>query len=189
MPFFSFLKDNSDITDITWRDRERFGPFDKASQHLMRGKSELSFAERELIAAYVSSLNECQYCFGSHQSVAKAFGISENLIAVMVYDLDRAGLSPKQKTIFDYVKSLTLTPSKVVQAEAQAVFDAGWSERTLQDVICIVGLFSFYNRLLDGHGVKGNDVMYNFAGEFLSKKGYSVPWFINWIKHLIKKPY
>lgn len=189
MPFFSFLKDNSDITDITWRDRKRFGPFDKASQHLMRGKSELTFAERELIAAYVSSLNSCQYCFGSHKSVAKAFGISESLLTNITSDLESAGLSQKQKPIFSYVKLLTLTPHKVIQKDAQAVFDAGWSERTLQDVICIVGLFCFYNRLLDGHGVKGSSTMYDFAGTFLSKKGYSVPWFINLVKYLIKKPY
>lgn len=189
MPFFSFLSENSDITDITWPNRRRFGPLDKVSQQLMRGPSDLTVAERELIAAYVSALNECQFCFGSHLAVAQEFGVSADLLQAMQDDLTSAPLQEGQRPIFAYVKKLTLSPAKLVQADADAVFQAGWSEQALQDVICIVGLFSFYNRLLDGHGVKGHDAMYNFAGPFLAKKGYGVPWFINWIKGFIKKPY
>jgi alkylhydroperoxidase family enzyme len=38
---------------------------------LLRGESPLSEAERELIAAYVSHLNNCIFCRNSHASAAK----------------------------------------------------------------------------------------------------------------------
>ena len=39
---------------------------------LLRGDSSLSRGERELIAAYVSSGNECEYCAASHGASAAA---------------------------------------------------------------------------------------------------------------------
>jgi hypothetical protein len=39
-------------------------------QVLLRGESPLKEAERELIAAYVSSLNECMFCRDSHAAAA-----------------------------------------------------------------------------------------------------------------------
>ena len=54
-------------------------------------------------------------------------------------------------------------------------------------MICLTSLFNFFNRLLDGHGIKGNDKIYEYSGEHLTKRGYGVPWFINFIKPFIKK--
>jgi putative tryptophan/tyrosine transport system substrate-binding protein len=42
----------------------------------MRGPSPLTPGERELIAAYVSGIDDCQYCYGVHAEPAKAFGIA-----------------------------------------------------------------------------------------------------------------
>ena len=39
---------------------------------MLRGPSSLSRGERELIAAYVSALNDCQYCTSSHAACAAA---------------------------------------------------------------------------------------------------------------------
>ena len=71
MPFFKQLHELSDITDITWNNRKRLGPFDKASLEIMRGKSGLSSAQKEVFAAFVSGLNACQFCYGPHAAVAK----------------------------------------------------------------------------------------------------------------------
>ena len=39
---------------------------------LLRGPSTLTRGERELIAAYVSGLNDCRYCSSSHSATAAA---------------------------------------------------------------------------------------------------------------------
>ncbi|MEO1626701.1 MAG: hypothetical protein AAFV25_16220, partial [Bacteroidota bacterium] len=102
-------------------------------------------------------------------------------------DIDQAPIDPKEKPLFQYLKKLTLHPSKLVQEDAQKVFEAGWREEDLQDVILIACLFNFYNRLLDGHGIKGNPAIYQFGADHLHKSGYGVPWFINLIKGSIRK--
>lgn len=187
MAFFKNLDSFSDITDITWSDRKRLGPLDKASQEIMRGKSRFSNAQKEVFAAYVSGLNACSFCYGSHAAVAKNFGVNTNIIEALIEEIDTAPVNENEKPIYKYLKKLTQTPSKLIQKDADAVFAAGWSEKDLQDVILIGCLFNFYNRLLDGHGVKGSPAIYQFGAEHLHKKGYSVPWFIGYIKGFIKK--
>lgn len=187
MPFFKYLDDYSDITDITFNDRKRYAPLDKFTDLLLRGDSTLSITEREIIAAYVSSLNECDFCSGVHAEVAVNFGVDKTLIENLINDIDQADIPPKFKTLLKYVKKLTLTPGRLVMKDAQDVYDEGWSEKGLSDAVCVCSLFNFYNRLLDGHGIKGNDKIYKLSANHLFKRGYSVPWFIKAIKGFIRK--
>lgn len=187
MAFFSYLDEQSDITDITFNDRPRLGPMDKASQEIMRGKSAFSEAEREIMAAYVSGLNACAFCHGSHKAVAEQFGIKPQLIEQLVEDIDSTPIKESLKPVFHYLKKLTLSASKLTESDVERVKNAGWSEEALHEAILVGCLFNFYNRLLDGHGIKGNSAIYQFGGEHLAKNGYGVPWFIGLIKNTIKK--
>lgn len=187
MPFFKHLDDNSDITDITFNDRKRLGPLDKVAQRIMRGKSPLSAAEKEMMAAFVSGLNACQFCYGSHAAVAAQFGVEADIIEQLIVDIDQAPINEKLKPLFHYLKKLTLTPSKLVQNDVDQVLAAGWTEEALYHTMLIGCLFNFYNRLLDGHGVKGNSFIYQLGGDHLSKNGYGVPWFISLIKQPLRK--
>lgn len=187
MPYFKHLDEYSDITDITFNDRKRFAPLDKFTHLVMRGDSPLSITEREMIAAFVSRLNECQFCHGIHTEVATNFGISKTLIEDLVTDIDQADVPAKFRALLKYVSKLTLYPSKITSKDAEAVFAAGWGEDGLYDAICVCSLFSLYNRLLDGHGIKGNDNIYRLGAVHLTKRGYSVPWFIKYIKGFIRK--
>ncbi len=187
MPFFKHLDHNSDITDITFNDRKRLGPLDKAAQRIMRGHSPLSTAEKEIMAAFVSGLNACQFCYGSHAAVAAQFGVEADLIEQLIEDIDQAPVSDKLTPIFHYLKKLTLSPSNIVQRDVDQVLAAGWTEEALYHAILIGCLFNFYNRLLDGHGVKGDTDFYQIGGEHLGKNGYGVPWFIRFIKPFIRK--
>ena len=104
MTYLSYLDENSDITDITWRNRRRFAPLDTFCEDIMRGASELSTAEKELIAAYVSGLNACQFCFGSHQAVSANFGVEAEIIEQLVADIDSTKFSEKLKVILRFAK-------------------------------------------------------------------------------------
>lgn len=187
MPFFKYLDENSDITDITFNDRKRLGPLDKVSQRIMRGKSPFTSGEKEMMAAYVSGLNACAFCHGSHKAVARQFGVESDVIEKLVEDIETAPVRDKLKPVFQYLRKLTLTPSKLLESDVYKVIEAGWKEEGLYHTILIGCLFNFYNRLLDGHGLKGNDLIYQFGGEHLYKNGYGVPWFIGWVKNIVKK--
>jgi len=47
-------------------------PLCELAEVLLRGPSTLTRGERELIASYVSSLNDCSYCTNSHAAFAAA---------------------------------------------------------------------------------------------------------------------
>jgi uncharacterized peroxidase-related enzyme len=138
----------------------------------MRQPSRVSAGERELIAAYVSGLNECRYCHGVHSVTAESFGVDPTLLTGMIENLERSPLEAKWVPLMAYVRKLTLSPSRLVAADAEAVFAAGWDERTLHDVINVVCLFSFMNRLADGHGIKGDKVVFAARGKSLMAGGY-----------------
>ena len=59
-------------------------------QALLRGESAFTVKERELMAAYVSGLNACQYCYGAHTAVADLFGVPKQVITGLVEDVDHS---------------------------------------------------------------------------------------------------
>ncbi|MEM7300770.1 MAG: peroxidase-related enzyme [Pseudomonadota bacterium] len=138
---------------------------------VMREESPLTVGERELIATYVSSLNACTFCAGSHEIYAEAFGIEEGLVAALLDDIDSAPVEDKLKPLFHYVKKLTVLPSKLVQRDADAVYDAGWDDEALYSAIQVCGLFNMMNRLVEGSGVNF-DYADDASGHPVSKPGF-----------------
>lgn len=139
---------------------------------VMRQDSELSIKDRELIAAYVSGLNNCQYCHGVHSVTARAFGVEEGDLVQLLEDIESAPVEERLKPILRYAKQLTLEPSKMTQQLAQDVRDVGWSEQALHDAVNVICLFNFMNRLVEGHGVKGESDLFDERGKALQENGY-----------------
>ena len=120
---------------------------------VLRGPSPLTAGERELIAAYVSGLNACQFCFNSHVEIAAAFDIQPRILDELLDDVEQASVSSKLKPMLSYVKKLTLTPSRLTPKDADNVRQAGWSDLALVDAVKVCSLFNFMNRLVFGTGV------------------------------------
>ncbi|MHA1563788.1 MAG: carboxymuconolactone decarboxylase family protein [Alphaproteobacteria bacterium] len=172
MPFFDFLDEESGVHRIADYHGAGFDHIDQFTEDVMRGPSSLSVAERELIAAFVSGLNACQFCHGVHSHTAAAYGVDLGLFDDLIADIDSAAVTPQLKPVLHYVRKLTQSPSRMTQADAQAVFDAGWDERALHDAVLVCAMFNFYNRLIEGHGVKGYDALFKDRGPRLQRSGY-----------------
>ncbi len=139
-------------------------------QILRDENSDLSLAERELIAAFVSGLNACSFCFGAHKLMARAFGVDGDLIEDLVADEQTANIDPKLRPLFAYLRKLTLMPAKISQKDVQGVLDAGWSEAALHDAVLICALFNFMNRVLDGAGISPKPIFENPSEEDLKQR-------------------
>jgi uncharacterized peroxidase-related enzyme len=172
MAKFPTLGDEATMPEILKMSPEAGAALLEMTEPIMRGPSSLTPGERELIAAYVSGLNECSYCHGVHSECAKAFGISGEAIDRMYDDLDGAGFEPKLVPLLKAAGKLTDKPSSITEADTQAVYDAGWDEKALHDAIMVAGAFNLMNRILEGHGVHGNDAMYKERGPMLKEHGY-----------------
>lgn len=133
----------------------------------LRNAGPLTPAHKELIAAYVSGLNACQYCYGVHSQTAQAFGLGAQALEDLLADIEE-----RLKPLLRYARKLTLEPTRMTDQDAQAVFAAGWTEAALHDAVLTVCLFNFMNRLLEGHGVKGNPGVFSTRGQALRDEGY-----------------
>jgi len=130
--------------------------------------------QRELIGAYTSGTNDCTYCYDTHKATAEAFGVDENLLESMLGDLDASGVDEKLKPVLRYVKKLTESPSRMLQADVDAIFDAGWDEDCFHYTVMICGLFNLMNRMMDGYGVKNTAKGRLMRGRKLVDTGYRV---------------
>jgi len=153
MPLFPSLPETPHLSDVFKAFPEQVRPLLAYHDALLRGDSPLSVAERELIAAFVSGLNACNFCFGAHKLYAQAFGVDEALIDALVADIGAAPVDEKLKPLLRYIAKLKDLPPRLEDADAQAVYDAGWSERALFDAIQVAALFNFMNRIVEGTGV------------------------------------
>lgn len=147
-------------------------PLIEYHEALLRGESPFTVAERELLAAYVSGVNACQYCHGAHTAAATQFGVPEQLIADLLTDVSTAEISPAMVPILNYIKKLTLTPTRMTQADADAVYAAGWSERALYDAIQICCLYNFMNRFVDGIGLTAIPEQFAMEGTLIKEGSY-----------------
>jgi uncharacterized peroxidase-related enzyme len=151
---------------------------------LLRGDSPFTAGERELIAAYVSRLNECNYCRAVHSQTAVALGIDVKSIANLLAsspdeDVRYAGnaadwrINPRMRPVLALLQKLTLSPGKIGATDVDAIFAAGWDDRALYDAVAICGLFNLMNRLVNGLGIEAPDAYMKLAAERLAKGGYA----------------
>ncbi|HBK92106.1 MAG TPA: peroxidase [Parvularcula sp.] len=153
MNLFPSLPETPHLADVYKRFPEHVKPLLEYHDRLLRGESPLSVGERELIAAYVSGLNACGFCYGAHKLYADIFGFDAQIVEQMVADLESAPIDSKLKPLLRYAAKLKNLPPQLTPDDAKAVYDAGWSERALFDTIQIAALFNYMNRIIEGTGV------------------------------------
>ena len=173
MTYLSSLPDDARLVDVFRAYPGPARPLLDLHEEVMRRPSPFTVAERELIAAYVSGLNECAYCHGVHTATAEAFGIPAGLLDRLLADVDTAPIDERLRPVLRYVGTLTRTPWKLTRADAEAVLAAGWSERALHDAALVCGLFNLMNRMVDGLGVRADDAYYGASASRLHQVGYA----------------
>ncbi len=136
---------------------------------ILRGPSPLKIAERELIAAYVSGLNACRFCYNAHTVYAERFGIAPQVFEAALAHLETAPLDERMKPILRLAKKLTEAPESVTAEDHSAIIAAGWPEEAVADVIFVTALFNFMNRVVSGFGVDAFDEIYDGRRQAIRK--------------------
>jgi uncharacterized peroxidase-related enzyme len=173
MPLLRGLPEDATLSDLrhTYADLlEKLRPY---GHRLMRGPSPLTPGERELIAAFVSGVNSCRFCYGAHSRVAQAFDIDQAALAALLDDIEHAAIDARLKPLLRYVRKLTATPSRMTEADAAAVYEAGWNDEALLHAIAVCAYFNNMNRLVDGAGIVGTPEGYSMAAQRLVTHGYA----------------
>lgn len=172
MPRIRSLPEKPTLADLRAKYSGLFDLLRPYGQQLMRGPSPFTPGERELIAAYTSATNACRYCHGVHRLVAEGFGIDEAVLDKLWSDIGSAPVDERMKPVLHYVRKLTETPSRVSDADADAVYAAGWSDEALVHAIAVCAYFNQMNRLVEGAGIVGSPESYAANAEALVARGY-----------------
>ena len=163
------------VSAVMRRFPEQAIPLTELTDIVMRsGDCEFTSEQRELIAAYASGKNGCTYCYNTHKATAEAFGVDPSLLEAMLDDLEASPIDERLKPVLRYVGKLTESPARVVQSDVDPIFAAGWDETAFHFAVMICGLFNFYNRLMDGYGVRNTAEFRSTRGAALADTGYAI---------------
>ncbi len=173
MGYLNQTKDFQGIADVFLRDPDRYAPLLQFIESVMAGASELTAAERELIAAHVSKLNGCSFCVGAHSWTLAAMDIDLALIESIERGNDHEALDGRLRVALRFAAKLTRTPDEIGKADIERLRRAGWSDQAIEDVISVVGLFNLVNRLVEAHGIKGSEDYFKQIGATLANQGYA----------------
>lgn len=112
---------------------------------------------QEVIASYVSMLNDCPYSLANHwANAAHLMGDADKAARVEKALKDKRPedeFSGEQLAMLRYAEKLTLHPGKIEEADVQAMKNAGIDDGEILEANQIIGYFNYVNRCLNGLGV------------------------------------
>ncbi|MEU8266698.1 peroxidase-related enzyme [Sphaerisporangium sp. NPDC049002] len=151
MPHISLKSDEPGIRGLFRFRPETARPLNELVEVLLCQESTLSRGERELIAAYVSALNQCRYCFSAHAAYAAA-QLPEGMALVeqVRADLDGAPVSDKLRALLTIAGAVQQSGQNVTGKDVDEARAAGATDTEIHDTVLIAAAFCMYNRYVDG---------------------------------------
>lgn len=173
MSNLSYSTNFQGVADAFMRDAKLYAPLLEFINNVMTRPSDLSIAEREIIAGYVSHLNGCGFCVGVHEATLTALGTEENIVGQIRKGPESTAVDDRMRAVLEFSQKLTRTPEAVQKTDINALTESGWSEQAIEDAMNVVSLFSYMNRLIDGLGIEGNQAYFDAVGKSLASQGYA----------------
>ena len=150
-------------------------PLNELAELLLFGPHSLQPGERELIATYVSHLNDCHFCQSIHGAIAAAhLGGDEDLVKRVKADFQHADVSEKLKALLIIAGKVQKSGKSVTAADVEYARSLGASDLEIHDTVLIAAAFCMYNRYVDGLGTvqPRDEAMYRERGKVVARKGY-----------------
>lgn len=147
----------------------RAGPL---TQEAMRGPSEWSVGDRELMAAYVSKVNSCQFCVAAHSATSSLGYGDDAKVAATLSNLETAPIEEPLRATLRMLGTLT-REQHIDEEDIRAVLAAGVTPQQIRDALAVAFAFNITDRLADvfGFEVAGQAAMMAGARHLL-RRGY-----------------
>ncbi len=150
-------------------------PLNELVEVLLRGPSTLTPGERELIATYVSSQNDCFYCQTIHGAIAAHhLGGNEQLVLDTKRDYKTAAVSNKLKALLAIAGKVQKGGKNVLSDDIERARREGATDIEIHDTVLIAAAFCMYNRYVDGLATWAptDPEFYRARGAKVAKEGY-----------------
>jgi uncharacterized peroxidase-related enzyme len=160
-------------------------------------ESTLIPSEREMIASYVSSLNNCTYCATVHGAVAvahmhnakaegtgqgdqvtkaKAEEIVDSICIKHDSDANGTEASPKLKKLLKIASQVRESGQNITAEAIAEAKEVGVTDMDIHDTVLIASLFCMFNRYVDGltGEISGNIEHLKEGGGMIAENGYAM---------------
>lgn len=128
-------------------------PLNELAEVLLRSENSLSRGERELIATYVSHLNDCFFCQNAHGGIAQHYMQCDiTFIDKVKYDFHSTDLPAKIKSLLSIAASVQKGGKYVTTEQIENARNLGATDREIHDTVLIAAAFCMFNRYVDGLG-------------------------------------
>jgi len=147
----------------------RAGPVTQAA---MRGPSTWSVADRELMAAYVSNVNQTVFCILAHSATASLAYADESKVSATLANLEAAPIDERLRATLQLLGKLT-REGRLEADDIRTALAAGASHQQLKDAFAVCFAFNVTDRLADAFGFAVDDREAITAGaKYLLSRGY-----------------
>jgi uncharacterized peroxidase-related enzyme len=143
---------------------------------LLRGPNTLTSGEREMIATFVSSRNDCHFCQASHRAAAAHHLDGDyGLVDAVRRDYRTAPISAKFKALLTIAGSVQKGGRNVTTGDVERARTEGATDTEIHDTVLIAAAFCMYNRYVDGLATltPTDPAAYDAMGQRMAREGYS----------------
>lgn len=175
MPHISLREDLPGIRGPMNFRPETAKPLNELVDVLLRGPHTLTPGERELIATYVSSQNDCRYCQTIHGAIAAHhLNGNEDLVSDVKRDPEHAAISDKLKALLVIAGKTAESGTLVTSADVERARALGATDLEIHDTVLIAAVFCLCNRYVDGLATWAPDdpAFYRQRAALVAEHGY-----------------
>jgi uncharacterized peroxidase-related enzyme len=138
----------------------------------MRGPSSWSIGDRELLAAFVSNVNESPFCVAAHSATSSLWYGDQEKVAATLCDLETAPIDETLRATLRMVAKLTLE-HHIDADDVRAVLAAGVSPQQIEDALAVCLAFNIADRLANAFDFSvASPAAMNAGARYLLRRGY-----------------
>jgi uncharacterized peroxidase-related enzyme len=144
----------------------------KFTQEAMRGHSTWSVGDRELMAAYISKVNDCPFCVGAHTATAALAYQDRERVAAVLADLDSAPIQEGLRATLVMLGKVT-SEGTLNADDIRAVLSAGVSPQQIEDALAVGFAFNTTDRVANAFAFEVlSQEAFEAGAKYLLKRGY-----------------
>lgn len=138
----------------------------------MRGPSEWSVGDRELMAAFVAKANQCPFCVAAHSATSGLWYDDEAKVTATLADLDTAPIDEPLRATLRMLGKLA-RDNTVDADDMRIVLDAGVTASQIEDALAVGLAFDITARLANAFDFDlANPAAMTAGAKHLLKRGY-----------------
>ena len=143
------------------------------THHTMRGPSQWTIAERELMAAMVATWNTCPFCIGAHHAIA-TLGMDNTTTQACLDNYHTAPISEQLRATLTFLETMTTHPDQLTATHAQQAMKTGVTPQQLTEAAAVAAIFNIITRYANALDFAiPTPTEYTKAASMMLKRGYA----------------